>query len=213
MRAVVLTAVVLCCGWVQAEELVFSIGQQLSPYTVPGSDPAHFAYLRFAGEGPDDSFTKISTGANAFVGWGFNLIPNDPRLFITDNHWDAASNPEVAALMASISNKPSVSLFVEAPTIESTDFDPMSCQSPTGVCFSYKPNDFVHTTDTSGWKITSIDAKLELTGRNRLYIWEFRFFGEPVPEPASLWLLVSIGAMCLICHRSGLRWLGRDCHK
>jgi hypothetical protein len=203
MRAVVFTAVVLCCGLAQAEELVFKVGQQLDASILPNTLP-HFLYVR---PGIGDSYTKFSTSENAFVGWGFELVPieGDIRYYITEQRWTAGSSPESAAFMASISNNPNASMLVEGPTIETTTFhipfDPTSCQSPTGVCSSLNSNDFVYTTDTSGWAITSIDARLEINSRNRLFSWEFRFSGVAVPEPASLWLLPGICGALLTWRR------------
>jgi hypothetical protein len=211
MRAVVVAAVFLCCGFVHAETLVFSIGQQLSPYTIPGTDPAHFTYLRSTvGGDSGGSHTKISTGENAYVGWGFELAPvDDLRYYITDQWWTAASGAEAAALLASISNNPNASLYVEAPTIESTLFfnplDPTACSMM--VCTTHNPNDFNHTVDTRGWQITSIYARLDLTSRNRLVSWNFSFYGEGgVPEPASLWLLFGMGSVVMACSRIRLTY-------
>ncbi|MGD9634771.1 MAG: hypothetical protein AB7G28_06360 [Pirellulales bacterium] len=208
MRVIIVAAVFLCCGWVQADELVFTVGQQLSPYTIPGTDPAHFTYLRSTvGSDSGGSHTKISTSENAFVGWGFELAPvDDLRFYITDQFWTAESSAAAAALLASISNNPNASLFVEAPTIESTIFfnplDPTACSMM--VCTSYNQNDFNQTVDTSGWNMTSIYARLDLTSRNRLVSWNFSFYGQAIPEPASWWMVASICGVLMTCGRTRL---------
>jgi hypothetical protein len=211
MRAVIFAVVLLCCGSVHADELVFTVGQQLDASILPNTLP-HFLYVR---PGIGDSYTKISTGEDAFVGWGFELVPidGDIRYYITEQRWDAESSPAAAALLADISNNPSASLLIEGPTIETTTFhipfDPTSCQSLTGVCSSLNANDFISTTDTSGWAITSIDARLEINSRNRLFLWQFRFNGVAVPEPASLWLVCCTCGALLTWRRSRMTRVGR----